>query len=106
MGKREIWMENKEMKGGVFKECLLMNIFLPGCPHGQGGGGSAKSRQLQAGGEGRGEGGQKSIKMYRHSLWMAPKITMFDPLILTELMKGKPPTLSNVFKVRFLLRHA
>ena len=62
---------------------------------------------IVGGGEGRGGGGgQKSIKMYRHSLWMAPKITMFDPLILTELMKGKPLTLSNVFKVRFLLRHA
>ena len=45
MGKRSIWME----------ECLLMNIFPTGCPHGQGregGGGSAKCRQLQTGGGG------------------------------------------------------
>ena len=47
-------MEKKEIKGGVFNECLLMNIFPTGCPHGQGegGGGSAKCRQLQAGGMG------------------------------------------------------
>ena len=28
-------MEKKDMKGGVFNECLLMNIFPIGCPHGQ-----------------------------------------------------------------------
>ena len=62
-------MEKKEMKGGVFNECLLMNIFPTGCPHGQGGRGSAKCRQLQTGGR----GGQKSLKMCGHPLWMAPK---------------------------------
>ena len=30
-------MEKKEMKEGIFNECLLMNIFPTGCPHGQGG---------------------------------------------------------------------
>ena len=73
MGRREIWMENKEMKGGVFKECLLMNIFLPGCPHGQGGGGSAKSRQLQAGGEGRGGRGSKIHKNVQTFFMDGPK---------------------------------
>ena len=45
-------MEKKEMKGGVFNECLLMNIFPTRCPHGQGGRGSAKCRQLETGGGG------------------------------------------------------
>ena len=52
-------MEKKEIKEGVFSECLLMNIFPTGCPHGQvGGGGSAKCRQ--------GEGGQKLLKKCGH----------------------------------------
>ena len=71
-------MEKKEMKGGVFDECLLMNIFPTGCPHGQREGGeSAKCRQLQIGGGGAGGGGggcQKSLKMCGHPLWMAPYV--------------------------------
>ena len=59
----------KEMKEGVFSECLLMNIFLAGCPHGQGGEGG----QLNAD-RGRGEGVQKSLKMCGHPLWMAPYV--------------------------------
>ena len=35
-------MEKKEMKGGVFNECLLMNIFPTGCLLGQGGDGGSK----------------------------------------------------------------
>ena len=42
-------MEKKEMKGGVFNECLLMNIFPTGCLHGQGGEGFS---QMQTGGGG------------------------------------------------------
>ena len=50
------------------EECLLLNIFPTGCPHGQEGeGGSAKCRQLQT----EGGGHQKSLKMCRHPLWMA-----------------------------------
>ena len=45
-------MEKKEMKGSAFNECLLMNIFPTGWPHGQGGGGSAKCKQLQTRGGG------------------------------------------------------
>ena len=48
-------MEKKEMKGGVFSECLLI-FFGPGVRTDRGGrgGGSAKCRQLQTeeGGEG------------------------------------------------------
>ena len=64
-------MEKKEMKGGVFNECLLMNIFLTGCPHGQGEGGREVSQMQTAVGRGRG-GSQKSLKMCGHPLWMAP----------------------------------
>ena len=45
------------MKGGVFNEYLLINIFLTGCRHGKGGGRSAKFRQLQT-------GGQSGVKNY------------------------------------------
>ena len=58
-------MEKKEMKGGVFNECLLMNVFPAGCPHRQRGkrrgGGSAKCRQLQRGGDGRGSKITKNV---------------------------------------------
>ena len=64
-------MEKKEIKEVVFNECLLMNIFLTGCLHGQKVGGSTKYRQLQTGG---GVGGQKSLKMCGHPLWMAPSV--------------------------------
>ena len=61
-------MEKKEMKGGVFNECLLMNIFPTGCLHGQvGGGGSAKCRQLQTGG-----GESKITKNVRTSFMDGP----------------------------------
>ena len=63
-------MEKKEMKGGVFNECLLMNIFSTTCPYGQGGGGSGKCKQQQT----RGGGGQKSLKMCGHPLWMVPNL--------------------------------
>ena len=62
-------MEKNEMKGGVFNECLLINIFPTGCAPPLGGG-SAKCRQLQTGGGIW--GGQKSLKMCGHPLWMAP----------------------------------
>ena len=45
------------MKGGVFSECLQMNIFLTGCLHGQGGGGQPNADQL-----GQGEGVSKITK--------------------------------------------
>ena len=61
-------MEKKEMKGGVFSECLLMNIFPTGCPHGQGEGVSQMQTAADRGREGR----QKSLKMCGHTLWMAP----------------------------------
>ena len=70
-------MEKKEMKGGVFNEYLLMNIFPTGCPHGQGGGGggSAKCRQLQTGGGGGG-GGFKITKNVRTSFMDGPKVIL------------------------------
>ena len=68
-------MEKKEMKVGVFNECLLMNIFLTGCPQGQGGGGQTNADSCRQG-EGGGRGGQKSLKMCRHPLWMAPNLTI------------------------------
>ena len=49
------------------EECLLMNIFPTGCPHGQGGGGSAKCRQLQTG-----ERGSKITKNVRTSFMDGP----------------------------------
>ena len=82
------------MKGGVFNECLLMNIFPTGCPHGQGRRGSAKCRQLQTG---EGDGGQKSLKMYRHPLWMAPTLT--DLLKLRKqrvVLNGQLSSWSNI----------
>ena len=54
------------------EECLLINIFPTGCPHEQGGRGSAKCRQQQTGG-----GGSKITKTSiskKHPLWMAPNI--------------------------------
>ena len=44
-------MEKREMKGGVFNECLLMNIFRPGVRtnKGKGAGGRGVS-QMQTGG--------------------------------------------------------
>ena len=42
-------MEKKEMKGGVFSECLLMNIFPTGCPHGQGEGGQPNADSYKQG---------------------------------------------------------
>ena len=52
-------MEKKEMKGSVFNECLLMNIFPTGWPHGQGEGGQPNVNSFRQGGG----GGQKSLKM-------------------------------------------
>ena len=50
-------MEKKEMKVGVFNECLLMNIFLTGCPQGQGGGGQTNADSCR-----QGEGGGRGVK--------------------------------------------
>ena len=63
-------MEKNEMKGGVFNECLLINIFPIGCAHGQGGRGV--SQMQTAADRGRDMVGQKSLKMCGHPLWMAP----------------------------------
>ena len=64
-------MEKKEMKGGVFNECLLINIFPTECPHEQGGGWSTKCRQLQTGGE----GGSKITNNVRTSFMDGPQGT-------------------------------
>ena len=68
-------MEKKEMKGGVLIECLLMNIFPTGCLHRQGWGEGGQPNGDSCRG---GEGGQKSLKMCRHLLWMAPRLKMVD----------------------------
>ena len=54
-----------QMKGGVFNECLLMNIFPTGCPHGQGGRGVSQMQTAA-------DGDQKSLKICGHPLWIAP----------------------------------
>ena len=54
------------------EECLLMNIFPTGCPHGQGvGGGQPNADSCR-----QGEGGLKSLKMCGHPLWMAPYLQL------------------------------
>ena len=52
-------MEKKKMKGGVFNECLLMNIFPTGCPHRQRG--ERRVSQMQPAAE-RGRGRSKISK--------------------------------------------
>ena len=42
-------MENKEMKGGVFNEYLLINIFLTGCRQGKGVAGQPNSDSCRPG---------------------------------------------------------
>ena len=61
-------MEKKEMKGGVFNECLLINIFPTECPYGQGERGVS---QMQTAAD-RGRWGQKSLKMCGNPSWIAP----------------------------------
>ena len=56
-------MEKKEIKGGVFSECLLMNIFPAGCPHGQGGeGGQPNADSCRQGEEGEGSKITKNVR--------------------------------------------
>ena len=55
-------MEKKEMKGGVFSECLLMNIFPTGCPLGQGGWGVSQIQTAADRERGAGEGRSKISK--------------------------------------------
>ena len=62
-------MEKKEMKGGVFNECLLMNIFPTECPHGQGGEGSQPNADSCRQGE---EGVSKITKNVRTSFIDGP----------------------------------
>ena len=63
-------MEEKEMKGGVFNECLLVNIFPTGCRHGHGGRGVS---QMQTAAErGRGGWGSKITKNVRTSFMDGP----------------------------------
>ena len=62
-------MEKREMKGGVFNECLLMNIFRPGVRTNKGKGAEGEGGQPNAD---RGSGGQESLEMCGHPLWMAP----------------------------------
>ena len=63
-------MEEKEMKGGVFIECLLVNIFPTGCRHRHGGRGVS---QMQTAAErGRGRGGSKITKNVRTSFMDGP----------------------------------
>ena len=74
-------MKKKEMKGGVFNECLPMNIFLTGCLHGQGGEGSAKCRQLQKGGG----GGFKITENMQISFMNGPSEVFLIDLVLLSL---------------------
>ena len=60
------------MKGIAFNECLLMDIFPTGFPHGQGGRGVTQMQTAVDRGWGKGGGGQKLLKMCGHPLWMAP----------------------------------
>ena len=53
-------MEKKEMKAGVFNECLLMNIFPTRSPHGQEG--RRVSQMLTAADRGRRKGGGGGVK--------------------------------------------
>ena len=63
-------MEKKEVKGGVFNECLLMNIFPTGCPHEQGGeGGGQPNADSCRQEEGR---GSKTTKNKRTSFMDGP----------------------------------
>ena len=64
-------MEKKEMKRSVFNECLLMNIFLTGCPYGQG---ESRFSQMQTAAD-RGRGVSKITKNVRKSFMDGPKIT-------------------------------
>ena len=61
-------MEKKKVKGGVFDECLLMNIFPTRCPHEQGGGGQPNADSCRQE-EGR---GSKITKNKRTSFMDGP----------------------------------
>ena len=66
-------MEKKEMKGSVFNECLLMNIFPTGCPHEQRGeGGQPNADSCR-----QGEEGSKITKNVRASFMDSPLQKLF-----------------------------
>ena len=64
-------MEKKEMKGGVFNECLLMSIFPTGCPHGQGG--ERDQPNADSCRQGQGGGGVKNHKKCEDFLYGCPQ---------------------------------
>ena len=68
-------MEKKEMKGGVFNEYLLMNIFPTGSPHDRGGEGGQPNADSCRQGEGVG-GGVKITKNVRTSFMDGPKVIL------------------------------
>ena len=56
---------------------MFTNIFLTGCPQGQGGEGQTNADSCRQGEGGRGGARrQKSLKMCQHPLWMAPDLTI------------------------------
>ena len=65
-------MEKKEMKEGVFNECLLMNFLPTGCPHGQGEGGQPNADNCR-----QGDGGLKITKTVRTSFMDGPYVSYF-----------------------------
>ena len=96
MGKRQIWMEKKEMKGGVFNEWLPMNVFPTGCLNGQWGEGSAKCRQLQTGGR-----GSKIPKNVQASFMDDPIIQFLNKNFMINSVKSSLKINKNTVSIPF-----